>query len=55
MVVILCSFTKLYPLMRNTSILTKISLLLGEEMITSSHPRLVKCVVIRIMFEIEET
>lgn len=53
--VILCSFTKLYPLMKNTSILTKICMLLGEEMIMSSHPRLVKCVVIRIMFEIEET
>lgn len=51
----MCSFTKLYPLMRNTSILMKLCLLLSEEMITSSHLWLVKCVVTRIMFEIKET
>lgn len=44
----MCPFTKLPPLMRNTSILTKICLLFSEELIPSSHPHLVKCVVIRI-------
>lgn len=47
-VFILCSFTKLYPLMRNTSVLMKICFLLSEDMIVNSHSLLVKCVVVRI-------
>lgn len=53
---ILCSFTKLYIYIDEKYFKSYKNLLaVREEMIISSQPHLVKCVVIKIMFEMKET